>query len=273
MKRTGLCFGFLGLAGALLAGSSTGSVDSRWNFHGWPGYLPNPVRTIVPGEGGRGASRFVDVAGRDGMCVVSPEAYPVHAGNTVVVEFRARGCGTATVTLHRATEKGAWNATTGDVTVRLEKEWQTYRVRTVVLDGSNGATRSVRVALGARTGAAEVVFGDVEVEVLPTALSVDERPFDPVVEGWPLVWRDEFDGKEVDWSRWFTFPPSQPKSYASLDGEGHLLIKADRKEGRKEGRHDRPLVRPHVHLRLLRGARTVHPPAGLVGGVLDVRHE
>ncbi len=50
------------------------------------------------------------------------------------------------------------------------------------------------------------------------------RKFDPIQAGWKLVFSDEFNGTEVDWSKWLSHGK---KENASLDGKGHLLIKAD----------------------------------------------
>ena len=51
--------------------------------------------------------------------------------------------------------------------------------------------------------------------------------FDPVKAGWPLVFEDEFEGNEVDWSKWY-FPhyAGQHKDCVHTDGEGHLVVEA-----------------------------------------------
>ncbi len=56
------------------------------------------------------------------------------------------------------------------------------------------------------------------------------RSFDPVKAGWKLAFSDEFNGNEVDWSKWYS--PGGRNNIA-LDGKGHLSIKTDYgKDGR-----------------------------------------
>ena len=208
-------------------------IGNDWAFHGWPGYKPDPVRTEVSGPTGAKATRLENIQGKDGACLVSPKAYPAKSGNTVFVTFAVRGEGRGTVNLHRYAAKGMWNAACGECAFKLKPEWRTYRQRFVLQDGPQGAVETFRVVFGAQRNTKSVEFADVRVEIRKTAFARDERPFDPVKEGWPLVWSDEFDGTAVDWSKWFTFPPSQPKDHASLDGEGHLRIRADRPDGKK----------------------------------------
>ena len=53
--------------------------------------------------------------------------------------------------------------------------------------------------------------------------------FDPRKANWKLVFSDEFNGTKVDWDKW-TMQGSRKKyskKFASLDGKGNLLIKAD----------------------------------------------
>ena len=57
-----------------------------------------------------------------------------------------------------------------------------------------------------------------------------EPTFDPVASGWPLVFSDEFDGVAIDTNKW-TLPSPPHRKYASLSGDGRLLIKADYKDG------------------------------------------
>lgn len=52
-----------------------------------------------------------------------------------------------------------------------------------------------------------------------------EPEFDPVKAGWPLVFADEFEGTEVDWSKWYFAPKAgRPKhgEHLRLDGKGVL---------------------------------------------------
>ena len=50
------------------------------------------------------------------------------------------------------------------------------------------------------------------------------KEFDPVKAGWKLVFSDEFNGTEVDWSKWFNY---KNRENAILDGKGNLLLKID----------------------------------------------
>jgi beta-glucanase (GH16 family) len=59
----------------------------------------------------------------------------------------------------------------------------------------------------------------------------DQLPPPPAGRDWKLVWHDEFDGKELDESKWET-PPEYKRRDAwwmrkavSLDGKGHLVIR------------------------------------------------
>lgn len=66
---------------------------------------------------------------------------------------------------------------------------------------------------------------------LLSAEEVDEKlPPPPEGKQWKLVWNDEFDGRELDASKWET-PPDAPRRDAwwmrkavSLDGQGRLVI-------------------------------------------------
>jgi hypothetical protein len=52
--------------------------------------------------------------------------------------------------------------------------------------------------------------------------------FNPVKAGWKLVFNDEFDGTVVNRNKWFDYnSKNHLKEFASLDGKGNLLIKAD----------------------------------------------
>ncbi|MFA6930049.1 MAG: family 16 glycosylhydrolase [Lentisphaeria bacterium] len=50
------------------------------------------------------------------------------------------------------------------------------------------------------------------------------KEFNPVKAGWKLAFADEFDGNQVDLSKWEFHRNAEN---ASLDGKGHLLIKTD----------------------------------------------
>ena len=52
--------------------------------------------------------------------------------------------------------------------------------------------------------------------------------FDPVKAGWPLIFEDDFNGTSLDTNKWY-FPhyAGKHKECFSLDGKGHLLLKAD----------------------------------------------
>ncbi len=71
--------------------------------------------------------------------------------------------------------------------------------------------------------------GKIKVERSRMPFLLELAPeFDPVKAGWKLVMEDQFDGTSVDLSRWRIDGPSKPgREYTSLDGKGHLLIKAD----------------------------------------------
>ena len=58
--------------------------------------------------------------------------------------------------------------------------------------------------------------------------------FDPVAAGWPLVFSDEFDGTAVDTNKWRLTGEKWKREYASLSGDGRLLIKADVRPGKDE---------------------------------------
>ena len=63
-----------------------------------------------------------------------------------------------------------------------------------------------------------------------------EFPGEPPIEGYELVWHDEFDGEELDgekWKVWALGPRRDAVNVAdaaSLDGEGHLEISTRRQE-------------------------------------------
>ena len=61
----------------------------------------------------------------------------------------------------------------------------------------------------------------------PVALVTPEREFDPDRAGWKKVFEDDFEGTEIDWTKWYQNPWLKRKDFAALDGEGHLAIKCD----------------------------------------------
>ncbi len=63
------------------------------------------------------------------------------------------------------------------------------------------------------------------------AFVAPERMFSPERAGWKKVFEDDFDGAEMDWSKWYQTPWSKHKDFAALDGEGHLAIKCDFEPG------------------------------------------
>lgn len=64
-------------------------------------------------------------------------------------------------------------------------------------------------------------------------------PAHPAPEGkkWKLVWNDEFDGKEIDGSKW-DLPDGKRRNHwwspktAFLDGKGHLVLRTEKRDGR-----------------------------------------
>ena len=66
--------------------------------------------------------------------------------------------------------------------------------------------------------------------VLTPQVKPDET-FDPVKAGWKKVFEDDFNGTDIDWSKWYQNPWSRNKQQVSLEGEGHLAIKCDFKPG------------------------------------------
>ena len=63
--------------------------------------------------------------------------------------------------------------------------------------------------------------------IKPTAFVKPVKDFDPDKAGWKKVFEDDFEGTEIDWSKWYQNPWSKRKEFAALDGEGHLAIKCD----------------------------------------------
>ena len=61
----------------------------------------------------------------------------------------------------------------------------------------------------------------------PVALITPESEFDPDRAGWKKVFEDNFEGTEIDWTKWYQNPWLKRKDFAALDGEGHLAIKCD----------------------------------------------
>lgn len=65
---------------------------------------------------------------------------------------------------------------------------------------------------------------DVPAKIRPA------ETFDPVKEGWPLAFADEFDGSQVDWSKWyFRAKAGHPErdAFCRLDGKGVLELLCD----------------------------------------------
>ena len=73
--------------------------------------------------------------------------------------------------------------------------------------------------------AAEAITTSKPVE--PVAFVTPQKEFDPDKAGWKKVFSDDFDGTEIDWSKWYQNPWAKRKHLAALDGEGHLAITCD----------------------------------------------
>lgn len=84
----------------------------------------------------------------------------------------------------------------------------------------------------AAVGIEDEVYGRRPVESPPhLAFVTPEREFDPEKAGWRKVFEDDFDGEEIDWSKWYQNPWSKHKDFAALDGDGHLAVKCDFEPG------------------------------------------
>ena len=64
---------------------------------------------------------------------------------------------------------------------------------------------------------------EVMRNLIPVKLNV-QKSFDPVKEGWKLVFSDEFNGKSVDYSKWYVAQASRKN--VTLDGKGFLEVRA-----------------------------------------------
>lgn len=98
--------------------------------------------------------------------------------------------------------------------------------RVTLMDGKSSMSVDEYIAL----------TGKVKVERSHMPFLLELAPeFDPVKAGWKLVMEDQFDGTEVDTSKWRITGPNEPgRKYTSLDGKGHLLIKADWNEAKSK---------------------------------------
>ena len=67
-------------------------------------------------------------------------------------------------------------------------------------------------------------------DTTPPIILERAREFDPVKEGWPLVFADEFDGDSLDWDKWFVpwYHKKESARHFSLDGKGHLILKVEK---------------------------------------------
>jgi hypothetical protein len=122
---------------------------------------------------------------------------------------------------------------------------------TKLLKASDGQVRGIAVwALGnmgpdanAAVPALKKILKDEDPNVRQIACEAIEQitpalPSVPQGKTWKLVWHDEFDGTELDETKW-TVPPDAPRKGGwwmrkaiALDGEGHLVI-STLKEGDK----------------------------------------
>lgn len=65
----------------------------------------------------------------------------------------------------------------------------------------------------------------------PKAVVKPCETFDPKAAGWPCVFEDDFNGTEVDRTKWTSGSLQKKDGFVGLDGEGHLFIKCDFKPG------------------------------------------
>ena len=65
----------------------------------------------------------------------------------------------------------------------------------------------------------------------PKAVVEPCETFDPKAAGWPCVFEDDFNGTEVDRTKWTSGSFRRKDGFVGLDGEGHLFIKCDFKPG------------------------------------------
>ena len=164
---------------------------------------------------------------------------PAYRGEMMVIKLEAKGQGTGSVALARYTDKGKWNQAEPNKSFALTDSWTAHEIELPVDDGLIGATASAQVMLSVSKKGGEAQFRNVSMtkstkkvgtsyrdQPLPTKI-VPAETFDPVKAGWPLVFSEDFDGREIDWSKWFV--PSwriKDKDLVKLDGQGHLLVQA-----------------------------------------------
>lgn len=94
------------------------------------------------------------------------------------------------------------------------------------------AAWSVAAAAGHRGG---VALDELDLSTATLAAKSATAPckidrlatFDPAKAGWPLVFADDFDGGEIDWSKWY-YPhyAGQHRECVHTDGVGHLVVEA-----------------------------------------------
>ena len=83
-----------------------------------------------------------------------------------------------------------------------------------------------------------LLFACVAVAAARAEGADDPLPSAPEGKAWKLVWSDEFEGAELDGSKW-DVPPDAPRRDAwwmrkaiSLDGKGHLAISTLKEDGK-----------------------------------------
>lgn len=184
-----------------------------------------------------------------------PKRIAAVRGDTILVSFLARGKGRATMSLFCYGAKDEWCGGSGNKAMFLSDEWRRFDHKFIVGDNKL-PTAKVAISFGIPKGDdPDFAVKDFSYEFVPThnygrkgspvegsyALVRDaagkvkplsfafEAPetFDPIKQGWPLAFSDEYDGNIIDTNKWTHYPPSYkvvPNPNLRLDGQGHLEV-------------------------------------------------
>lgn len=133
---------------------------------------------------------------------------------------------------------GADGAVGLTVTSLADSRKRNMSAKSRILAGAAAVTKTLRlVSCG---GTAEATIDNLSTSVVDAGIAAGSEPpwtadpekaFDPVAAGWPLVFSDEFDGSAIDTNKWDLQGEKWRSEYASLSGDGRLLVKADYRKG------------------------------------------
>ena len=146
-----------------------GALPSGWGFQPHTIFKPDPSSCLAAADDGSRVLRVGPIQGKSGTAFGPLAKYPAKKGETVEINFTARGTGTVEVSSARFNPQGAWNRTSSGRTAKLTDAWRPFSFDIPVEDSPVGTTGSIQLWFGGKRGSS-YELKDVSVHCRKSAL-------------------------------------------------------------------------------------------------------